>query len=119
MVCYYHSERPAVGICRHCGRALCGDDAADVEDILACRGRHETQVRAIRLAERSASLQAERAAAGFVRNAVFYGLAGTAFAALGLYELRWLGVQAVFLIVIGAFLLYAAVANLLESRRFR
>jgi hypothetical protein len=119
MVCYYHHERQAVGLCMFCHRALCSEDAAVVEEGLACRGRHEPQVGSMRLAERRTQVQAQRAGSGYLRNAIFYGLAGTAFAALGLYQLRWLGVQAAFLLVIGLFLLYAAAANFLEGRRFR
>lgn len=61
--------------------------------------------------------QFQRLRAGYVRNATFYGLVGTLFAAFGLYQLRFLGVEAVFFVLIGLFLLYAAVANLVESRK--
>ena len=63
--------------------------------------------------------QAQRTAASYVRNAAFYGLAGAASAGLGLIQIRFLGYQAVFFILIGVFLLYASVANLLEGCRFR
>jgi len=41
------------------------------------------------------------------------------FAALGIVELRFLGLQAVLFMLIGLFLLYAAAANMLEARRFK
>jgi hypothetical protein len=66
-----------------------------------------------------AMLQAELAGAGYIRSGVFYGLAGAAFAILGIVQLRFLGLQAVFFILIGLFLLHASAANLLEVRRFR
>jgi hypothetical protein len=45
-------------------------------------------------------------------------LAGAAFAILGIVQLRFLGIQAVFFLLIGLFLLWAAAANFLEGRRF-
>ena len=45
MNCYYHPDRPAVGVCKHCQRGLCAEDAALVDDSLACKGRHENEVR--------------------------------------------------------------------------
>lgn len=119
MVCYFHSDRPAVGMCKHCQRGLCRECAALVRDVLACRDRHEDHVRKMEGAALRAMLQAERAGAGYIRSGVFYGLAGAAFAILGIVQLRFLGLQAVFFILIGLFLLYASAANLLEGRRFR
>lgn len=88
-------------------------------DALACRDRHEDQVRKAEKAATRGILQAERAGAGYVRSGVFYGLAGLAFAILGIIQLRFLGLQAVFFILIGLFLLYASAANFMEARRFR
>jgi Flp pilus assembly protein TadB len=119
MVCYYHADRPAVGMCKHCQRGLCALCAAHVGDSLACRERHEKQVAAADEAMRGSILQSQRTAAGYVRNGVFYGLAGLAFVALGLIQYRFLGLQAVFFALIGTFLLYAAVANVMEARRYR
>lgn len=119
MVCYYHPKRPAVGTCKHCHRGLCNEDAAVVSDVLACRDRHEDQVSKAERAAVRGILQAERAGAGYIRSGVFYGLAGAAFAILGIVQLRFLGLQAVFFILIGLFLLYASAANFLEWRRFR
>ena len=119
MMCYYHPERPAVGICKHCGRGLCTEDAGLVEDSLACRDRHEGQVRGLNLIEARGILQAQRIGPGYLRNAVFYGLVGVLFAGFGLSQYRFLGLQAVFFIMIGLFLLYAAGANYFESRKYR
>ena len=107
MVCYFHSDRPAVGTCKHCQRGLCNECAVVVGDVLACRDRHEDQVRKAEQAAIRGILQAERAGAGYFRSGVFYGLAGAAFAILGFVQLRFLGLQAVFFILIGLFLLYA------------
>ena len=119
MRCFYHPDQYAIGTCRHCGRGLCNDCAAIVDDILACKQRHETQVQNEAAALRQASLQAARAASGYVRNAIFYGLVGLLFGVFGLVQMRFLGLQAVFFSAVGMLLLYAGLANFLESRRYR
>jgi hypothetical protein len=118
MNCYYHPSRPALGVCKYCGRGLCAECLAEAGDCLACKGRHEEQVLAAEgLAARNL-LQARRVGLNYRRNAVFYFLSGALFTGFGLYQLRWAGTQALFLLLIGLFLLYAAVANYLESRKF-
>ncbi len=119
MHCFYHPERAAVGICRHCQRGLCTECAAVVDDSLACKDRHETQVHELQLWTKRAALQAKRIGSGHTRNAVFYGLVGSLFAAFGLIEYRYLGLEAIFFMLIGAFLLYAALANYLEGRKYK
>ncbi len=119
MQCFYHPERAALGVCKHCGRGLCRECGALVDDMLACRNRHEAQVRDLGLAAERSILQAKRVGSGYVRNAVFYGLVGILFAGFGLMQYRFLGLQAVFFMLIGVFLLYAALANFLESRKYK
>ena len=63
-------------------------------------------------------VQSGRVRSGYIRNGIFYGLVGVIFAVLGASQLRFLGPQAVFFIVVGCLLLYASVANLLEARQF-
>jgi asparagine N-glycosylation enzyme membrane subunit Stt3 len=119
MNCFTHPHHPAVGVCKACGRGLCPACAAEVGESLACRGRHKGMVEDLdRLAMRG-MLQAGRARSAYLRNAVFYALAGTAFAAFGALQLRWLGWQAWLLLLLGSFLFYAALANFLESRKHK
>lgn len=119
MNCYYHPNQPAVGVCKHCQRGLCIACAADVDGSLACNDRHEEQVAELNVLIRSNFLQAQRVGSNYRRNAVFYFLSGALFAGFGLYQLRFAGLQALFLLFIGLFLLYAAVANFLESRKYK
>src|SRR5574341_34807 len=119
MVCYYHPDKPAVGLCKYCQRGLCTDDAALVDDALACKGRHEEQVRGLNLMEARGLLQAGQMGAGYLRNAIFYFFVGVLFTGFGGLQLRYLGIQAVFFMLIGLFLLYAAVANYAESRKYK
>ncbi len=125
MMCFYHPSRPAVGNCKHCQRGLCADCAALVpsttlrpgDDVLACKGRHEGQVHALEQLTARSILQAQRVSSAYLRNTIFYGLVGMLFAGFGAMQLRFLGLQAVFFILIGVFLLYAAIANFVESRK--
>jgi len=55
----------------------------------------------------------------YLRNAIFYGVVGLLFTAFGVSQLQWLGLQAVVYAVIGLALLYAALANYLEGRKYR
>ncbi len=95
------------------------DCAALVEDSVACKNLHEDQVRGLNLVTARGIQQAIRIGAGYVRNAIFYGLAGVVFMGFGLMQYRFLGLQAVFFMLIGLFLLYAAISNLVESRKYK
>ena len=127
MNCYYHPTQPAVGICKHCQRGLCTDCAALVistplnprDDSLACKDRHEKDVHALNKMTERNLLASARTGANYLRSAWFYLLTGLAFAGFGIYQIRWLGLQGIFLFLIGAFLLYVGVANFVESRKFK
>ena len=119
MQCYRHPERAAVGTCKYCQRGLCAECAGTVRDVLACKDLHESQVEDLLRMIHTSILQASRVGLGYIRNAVFYGLVGLVFAALGVSQLRFLGIQALVFIGVGLLLMYAAAANFLESRRFR
>jgi hypothetical protein len=44
MNCFFHPDRPALGLCKSCGRGLCPDCLAEVPDGLACKNRCEERV---------------------------------------------------------------------------
>ena len=119
MNCYYHPNQPALGICKYCQRGLCSESIAEVGESLACKGRHEEQVRALDALTERNLLQAGRVGSVYRRNALFYFLSGALFTGFGLYQFRFAGLQALFLIFIGLFLLYAAGANYFESRKYK
>ena len=119
MVCYYHPDKPAVGLCKYCQRGLCSDCAAPSGDSLACKGLHEEQVRAMELLMQRNIMQSKRVSSDYTRNTIFYGVVGVLFAGFGISQLRWLGLQAVIYLLIGLALLYASVANYLESRKYK
>jgi sulfite exporter TauE/SafE len=64
-------------------------------------------------------LQSKLVWADYMRNTIFYGVVGILFSAFGLSQLRWLGLQAVVYLMIGLALLWAALANYLESRKYK
>ena len=119
MNCFYHPDKPAIGLCKHCQRGLCTDCAAFVDDLLACKNRHEGQVHEMSSLMQRNILQSKRVGSDYTRNTIFYGSVGILFTAFGASQLRWLGLQAVIYLMIGLALLWAALANYLESRKYK
>ena len=119
MICYYHADRPAVGLCKYCQRGVCSECAAHAGDSLACKGLHEEHVQAIETLLQKNILQSKRVGSDYLRNTIFYGIVGILFTAFGASELRILGLQAAVYLMIGLALLWAAVANYLESRKYK
>jgi sulfite exporter TauE/SafE len=119
LVCYYHPDVPAIGLCKHCQRGLCSDCAALVGDVLACKDRHEEQVHEFAELTKQNILKSKRIGSDYVRNTIFYGIVGVLFAVFGLSQIKWLGLQAIVYAIIGLALLWAALANYLESRKYR
>jgi hypothetical protein len=115
MNCFYHPDQTAVGLCKYCQRGLCAECAAVVDDVLACKHRHEDEIHKLEQLTARNLFQSKRVAAGYMRNAIFYGLVGMVFTGFGIWQYRWLGLQAVVFIMLGIFLLYAAGANYFES----
>lgn len=64
-------------------------------------------------------LQSKRVGADYLRNTIFYGATGILFTFFGVSQLQWLGLQAFVYLMIGLALLWAALANYLESRKYR
>jgi len=119
LVCYYHPERPAVGLCKYCQRGLCSECAAHAGDSLACRNLHEEQVTDMEALMQKNILQSKRVGSDYLRNTIFYGVVGILFVAFGYSQLRFLGLQAVVYLMIGLALLWAALSNYLESRKYK
>ena len=86
---------------------------------MACKGLHEEQVQAMEALLQKNILQSKRVGSDYLRNTIFYGIVGILFTAFGISQLKWLGLQAVVYLIIGLALLWAAVANYLESRKYK
>jgi hypothetical protein len=80
---------------------------------------HEEQVRAMELLMQKNILQSKRVGSDYVRNTIFYGTIGLLFSAFGYSQLRFLGLQAIVYLMIGLALLWAAIANYWESRKYK
>ena len=119
MNCYYHPDKPAIGLCKYCLRGLCQDCAAHAGDSLACKNLHEEKVLSMEMTMQKNVPQAKRVGSDYIRNTIFYGSVGLLFTAFGISQLRWLGLQAVVYLMIGVALLWAAAANYLESRKYK
>ncbi len=119
MNCFYHPDKPAVGLCKHCQRGLCSDCATLVDDLLACKNRHEEQVYALEEMARQNILKSKRVKSDYLRNTIFYEIVGVLFTVFGISQIQWLGLQAIVYAVIGLALLYAALANYMEGRKYK
>lgn len=108
-----------MGLCKYCQRGLCSNCAARAGDSLACKDLHEAQVHEMELLMQKNIFQSKRVGSDYMRNTIFYGIVGILFSAFGLSQVRWLGLQAVIYLMIGLALLYAAIANYLESRKYK
>jgi len=117
--CFYHPDKFAIGLCKYCQRGLCAECAAITDDVLACKGRHEDEVHVLELLAARNLFQSKRVGSGYMRNATFYGLVGVVFTGFGLWQLKWLGLQAAVFLLLGAFLLYAAGTNFFEGRKYK
>jgi hypothetical protein len=119
MKCYYHPDEQAIALCKYCQRGLCSECAAHAGDSLACKGLHEEQVRAMEALMQKNILQSKRVGSDYLRNTIFYGVVGLLFTVFGLSQLKWMGLQALVYLMIGLALLWAAIANYLESRKYK
>jgi hypothetical protein len=66
MNCYYHFDKPAIGLCKYCQRGLCSDCAAHAGDSLACKNLHEEQVRAMEALMQRNILQSKRVGSDYL-----------------------------------------------------
>lgn len=87
--------------------------------MIACKDRHEERVRALEEMTGQNILKSRRVRSDYLRNATFYGVVGLLFTAFGISQIQWLGWQGVVYAVIGLALLYAALANYLEGRKYK
>lgn len=46
MKCFYHHDKDAVGVCRHCLKGICPDCAVDFKDGIACKNTCEEKAKA-------------------------------------------------------------------------
>lgn len=85
MRCFNHSEVRAVGLCKHCNKALCHECANDLGYGLACRDVHERQVASMNgIVERAVRVQAVGRSNKYL-SPIFFLVFGSFFVGYGLY----------------------------------
>jgi hypothetical protein len=87
--------------------------------MLACKDRHEEHVHELMELNKQDILRSKRAGSDYVRNTIFYGSVGILFTIFGASQIKWLGLQAIVYLIIGLALLWASLANYLESRKYK
>jgi hypothetical protein len=80
---FNHPGSEAVGVCRHCGRGLCSECIAIVEEAVACRGRCEARVVAIQRMLRANPLVFYTAGRQWRSSGVYVSFVGAVLAVLG------------------------------------
>jgi len=90
MICFYHHETQAVGVCKNCGRGICEKCAAEVEDSIACLNHCEKKAGEInnlvnKNIERSEKYESLGAGANY-RLATWIFLMGVLFLIFGFYK---------------------------------
>jgi hypothetical protein len=79
MNCFYHSQNPAIGLCKNCSKGLCTECAVDQGYGLACKSRCEGEVQSIwQIIQRSKSAY-QKTAGAYLRNALFSAFMGLLF----------------------------------------
>jgi hypothetical protein len=59
MNCFNHRDKPAVGLCKSCGKGLCGDCLTELPNGLACKSLCEDRVNLLnRMVDRNAQVLA-------------------------------------------------------------
>ena len=84
MNCFNHSDVPANGLCKHCFKGLCADCATDLEHGLACKGKHETEVEAVRAMVTRANRQQAAQRGNRYLSPIFFAVFGSLFVGYGL-----------------------------------
>lgn len=85
MRCFNHPEIQAVGLCKHCNKALCHTCANDLGFGLACRDIHEPEVTALNeIVERATQVQVVNRSNKYL-SPLFFLVLGAAFLGFEMY----------------------------------
>ncbi|HEX6962329.1 MAG TPA: hypothetical protein VF175_10710 [Lacipirellula sp.] len=90
MRCFRHPTNDAVGVCKNCGRGVCPQCAAEVDDSLACKGRCEEKVAEVNQllkgapdARRSTALTHRRSGTTAIASGLLFAAMGAMFIKVG------------------------------------
>lgn len=91
MKCFNHHELDAVGLCKHCQRALCEQCVTDLGHGLACKNRHEDDVEAINNLIENNKKTYEAQPKGSLIMPIFYVFMGLVFVYFAYKDGRGIG----------------------------
>ena len=83
MNCFNHSDRPAIGLCKHCSKGLCTECTSDLGHGLACKGAHENQVEDLDMIIRKNTKAVSSAPQNILIAPIFCVFTGLVFAIFG------------------------------------
>ncbi|MDX1444489.1 MAG: hypothetical protein R3270_12060, partial [Gammaproteobacteria bacterium] len=89
MNCYQHSHTPALGLCKHCQKAVCAECAIDTNGAgLACSAACENEVRDMQaIFDKSKIIyRIGRKPSALNSNVLTYLMVGSLFAGYGIYD---------------------------------
>jgi len=87
MNCFNHREKPALGVCRSCGKGLCEECLQEVTNGLACKGKCEERVALINKSIDAYPQTLDAGRKALKRSARFALALGLIFLLLSLFEL--------------------------------
>lgn len=85
MKCFHHNKE-AIGICKHCQRALCSECCTDLGHGLACKDRHESEVETLNSLIQDTKKVYESQPKATLFAPVFYLFIGLVFVYFGYQE---------------------------------
>lgn len=86
MNCFYHSNRAAIGICKHCHKGLCSECATDLDHGLACKEKHEEAVKNINMIINKNTKVYNSASKNTLIAPTFFLFMGLVFAGFGYFS---------------------------------
>ena len=86
MNCFNHQDVSAIGLCKSCNKGLCSECAIDLEHGLACKDKHEEQVKALDMIISKSTKIYSSASQNTLIAPIFYLFMGLVFAGFGYFS---------------------------------
>jgi hypothetical protein len=116
MRCFRHHEVEAVGLCKHCFKAVCSDCAEEVDGSVACAASCEDEVRALNYLMARATRMYKASPKQWTPSMVIGGLGGMLLLGWGIYQID--SKASYLLIGLGVIMLISGVFSFLNARRY-
>ncbi len=86
MNCFNHTDRNAIGLCKFCSEGLCHACTTDLEHGLACKDKHENQVKDLDMVITKNIKVYASASKNSLMAPLFYFFASLVFAGFGYFS---------------------------------